>query len=71
MAPGPLGFDENAFQTLFRDKFVDFRRAYEEQGLAKSEFDGFGPTRKTLYGFTGACQDLVRVIRGYLLPGVG
>ncbi len=53
------------------DKFVDFRRAYEEQGLAKSEFDGFGPTRKTLYGFTGACQDLVRVIRGYLLPGVG
>ncbi len=52
------------------DKFVDFRRAYEQQGLAQSEFDGFGPTRKTLYGFTGACQDLVRVIRGYLLPGV-
>jgi len=53
------------------DKFVDFRRAYEEQGLAPGEFDGFGPTRKTLYGFTGACQDLARVIRGYLLPGVG
>ncbi|MCH8098295.1 MAG: transaldolase [Proteobacteria bacterium] len=53
------------------DKFADFGRAYEEQGLAPGEFDGFGPTRKTLYGFTGACQDLVRVIRGYLLPGVG
>ena len=52
------------------DKFVDFRRAYEQQGLAQSEFDGFGPTRKTLYGFTGGYQDLVRVIRGYLLPGV-
>ncbi len=53
------------------DKFADFGSAYEEQGLAPGEFDGFGPTRKTLYGFTGACQDLVRVIRGYLLPGVG
>ena len=53
------------------DKFVDFGRAYQEQGLAPGEFDGFGPTRKTLYGFTGAWQDLVRVIRGYLLPGVG
>jgi transaldolase len=52
------------------DKFVDFSRAYEEQGLARGEFDGFGPNRKTLYGFTGACQDLARVIRGYLLPGV-
>ena len=52
------------------DKFVDFERAYEEQGLAQGEFDGFGPTKKTLYGFTAAYQDLVRVIRGFLLPGV-
>jgi transaldolase len=51
------------------NKFVDFRRAYEEQGLAQGEFDGFGPTKKTLYGFTTAYQDLVRIIRGYLLPG--
>lgn len=52
------------------DKFVDFRRAYEEEGLAPSEFDGFGPTRKTLLGFSAAYQDLVGVIRGFLLPGV-
>ena len=45
--------------------FVDFKRAYEEQGLAQGEFDGFGPTKKTLYGFTAAYQDLVRVIRAY------
>ena len=50
--------------------FVDFKRAYEEQGLAQGEFDGFGPTKKTLYGFTAAYQDLVRVIRGFMLPGV-
>tara|TARA_B100000315_G_scaffold250924_1_gene284718 strand:- start:521 stop:1603 length:1083 start_codon:yes stop_codon:yes gene_type:complete len=52
------------------DKFIDFRRAYEKEGLAASEFDDFGPTRKTLYGFSAAYQDLVGVIRGFLLPGV-
>ena len=52
------------------EKFVDFRRAYEEEGMAKSEFDGFGPTKKTLSGFIGGYQDLVRVIRGFMLPGV-
>jgi transaldolase len=51
-------------------KFVDFEKAYEEQGMAPGEFDGFGPTRKTLYGFTAAYHDLVRIIRGFLLPGV-
>ena len=52
------------------EKFVDFRRAYEEQGLAPGEFDGFGPTKKTLYSFLVGYQDLVRVIRGFMLPGV-
>ena len=52
------------------EKFVDFRRAYEEEGMAQSEFDGFGPTKKTLTGFIGGYQDLVRVIRGFMLPGV-
>ena len=52
------------------EKFADFRRAYEEEGLTPSEFDEFGPTKKTLYGFIGGCQDLVRVIRGFMLPGV-
>jgi transaldolase len=51
-------------------KFVDFRQAYAEDGLTHAQFNTFGPTRKTLYGFTGACQDLVGIIRGYLLPGV-
>ena len=52
------------------EKFVDFRRAYEEDGMAQSDFDGFGPTKKTLSGFIGGYQDLVRVIRGFMLPGV-
>ena len=52
------------------EKFVDFRKAYDENGMTQAEFDGFGPTRKTLYGFTSGCLELVKVIRGYLLPGV-
>jgi transaldolase len=52
------------------DKFADFRRAYEEDGMAESDFDAFGPTRKTLSGFLGGTQDLIRIIRGFMLPGV-
>ncbi len=52
------------------DKFVDFRRAYEEDGMTVGEFDDFGPNKKTLFGFTDGYQALVRVIRGYLMPGV-
>ena len=52
------------------EKFVDFRRAYEEEGMAQSEFDGFGATKKTLSGFIGGYQNLVRVIRDFMLPGV-
>ncbi len=51
------------------ETFADFRRAYEEDEMAVSEFDGFGPNKKTLFGFTDAYQSLVREIRGYLLPG--
>ena len=52
------------------DKFADFRRAYDEDGMSVSEFDDFGPNKKTLFGFTDGYQALVRVIRTYLLPGV-
>ena len=39
-------------------------------GMMVSEFDDFGPTRKTLFSFTDGYQALIRVIRQYLLPGV-
>ncbi len=52
------------------DKFTDFRRAYDEDGMVVSEFDNFGPTRKTLFAFSDRYDALVRVIRGYLLPAV-
>jgi transaldolase len=49
-------------------KFGDFRRAYSEDGIAIAEFDSFGPTRRTLRQFIGACHDLDSVVRDIMLP---
>ncbi len=49
-------------------KFVDFRRAYTEGGLAIAEFDGFGASRRTLRQFVSACHELDGVIRDFLIP---
>jgi len=49
-------------------KFVDFRRAYEENGLSLAEFDTFGPTRRTLRQFIAACHDLDGIVRDVMIP---
>ena len=49
-------------------KFVDFRRAYSENGISIAEFDSFGPTRRTLRQFVAACHDLDGVVRDIMLP---
>jgi transaldolase len=49
-------------------KFGDFRRAYNENGLAVEEFDAFAPTRRTLRQFITACHDLDAVVRDVMLP---
>ncbi|HXH66324.1 MAG TPA: transaldolase family protein [Candidatus Limnocylindrales bacterium] len=49
-------------------KFGDFRRAYTENGIGVDEFDSFGPTRRTLRQFVGACHDLDSVVRDIMLP---
>jgi transaldolase len=49
-------------------KFADFRRAYSENGISIAEFDSFGPTRRTLRQFVGACHDLDGVVRDIMLP---
>jgi len=53
--------------TLSR-KFPDFCRAYSETGLVPSEFDSFGPTRRTLRQFIAACHDLDGLVRDFLIP---
>jgi len=49
-------------------KFVDFRRAYEEKGLAEEEFDSFGATARTLRQFIRATADLAALVRDVMLP---
>jgi transaldolase len=46
----------------------DFRAAYEADGLKIEEFDSFGATVRTLRGFIASYQDLVAVIRDFMLP---
>ncbi len=48
-------------------KFVDFRRAYNENGLKPHEFDSFGPTVRTLRQFIQATTDLIAIIRDIML----
>ncbi len=50
------------------DKFVDFRRAYDEDGMSIDEFDTFGPTAKTLRQFIQASLDLASLIRDFMIP---
>jgi transaldolase len=50
------------------DRFPDFRRAYDENGMSVDEFDTFGPTVRTLRGFIAAFQQIVSLVRDYILP---
>jgi transaldolase len=48
--------------------FPDFRRAYDPDGMKSEEFDSYGATVRTLRGFIASYQDLVAVIRDFMLP---
>ena len=48
-------------------KFPDFQRAFDEKGLAPSEFVSFGPTVHTLEQFLGGYQELVGYIRAIMI----
>ena len=46
----------------------DFRRAYDADGMAVTEFDAYGATVRTLRGFIASYWDLIRSIDEILLP---
>jgi transaldolase len=54
--------------SQLRDKFAEFRRAYDENGLTINEFDSFGATRRTLRQFIVACHDLDALVRDFQIP---
>ena len=50
------------------DRLPDFRRAYDEDGLAPNEFVSYGATVRTLRGFIASYWDLVRTVDDVMLP---
>src|SRR5271156_2616698 len=49
-------------------RVADFRRAFEEDGMSVTEFDGYPPTRRTLRQFIVACHDLDGIVRHVQIP---
>jgi transaldolase len=59
--------DTKIVDSLY-SKFSEFRRAYDENGLAIEDFDSFGATRRTLRQFISAVADLDAIVRDVMLP---
>lgn len=59
--------DPNVVDEL-QEGLVDFRRAYEPDGLAIEEFEHFGASIKTLRQFLGGYHELLRFVRDVMLP---
>lgn len=49
-------------------KFMDFSRAYAEDGMTLQDFDTFGATVRTLRSFIASYDSLLLIIREFMLP---
>jgi transaldolase len=58
--------DSTILRTL-KQKFVDFNRAYDIEGLKPEEFVNFGPTRRTLRQFLKGYEELLGMVRDILI----
>jgi transaldolase len=50
------------------DNLAEFRKAFDEDGLAIAEFDQYGATRRTLRQFLAANNDLEALVRDVAVP---
>jgi len=50
------------------DKLIEFRKAYDEDGITLDEFDNYGASVRTLRGFCGSVHELAGMIRDIMLP---
>jgi transaldolase len=51
-----------------QNKFEDFRKSYEVDGMTPEQFDDYGPNKITLSQFLGGYESLVNVIRDRMIP---
>ncbi len=56
------------FVAELYEKLVEFRKAYDEEGLSINEFDNYGASVRTLRGFIGSVHELAGMIREIMLP---
>ncbi len=59
--------DQEIIDQLY-DSFDEFRKAYDEDGMAVEEFDNFGATRRTLRTFIAGLRDLTAMMREFMIP---
>lgn len=59
--------DPRILESLY-DNFAEFRKAYDEEGLAVSDFTSYGATVRTLRQFLQANTDLEAFVRDVTLP---
>jgi transaldolase len=51
-----------------RNKFSDFRRAFDVDGMSVEEFDSYGATVRTLRSFISGYYELISMVREFMLP---
>ena len=59
---------DDAILAELLDAIPDFRRAYEPDGLAPDELEGYGAAVRTLRQFIAAYHDLQAQVRDFVLP---
>ncbi|MEO7599931.1 MAG: transaldolase, partial [Opitutus sp.] len=59
---------DGAIVAELREKFPDFVRAYDENGMQPAGFVRYGATVHTLNQFLGGYADLLAQVRSRLLP---
>jgi transaldolase len=59
--------DSRIVEELY-ENIHDFRRAYDENGMAVDEFDDYGATVRTLRVFISSAHDLMAEVRDFMLP---
>jgi transaldolase len=59
---------DEAILAELLDAIPDFRRAYEPDGLAPDELEGYGAAVRTLRQFIAAYHDLQAQVRDFVLP---
>ena len=59
---------DDAILAELLDAIPDFRRAYEPDGLAPDELEGYGAAVRTLRQFIAAYHDLQAQVRDLVLP---